>query len=86
LQGDAIRNITGKADFGDNQNNTGALVHNTIGVFRETNKNGVWYQDYNPNESSNNNGKTLVMDASLQVPTANENRPRNIAMLACIKY
>jgi len=86
LQGDAIRNITGKADFGDNQNNTGALVHNTIGVFSKTNENGVWYQDYNPNQYSQNNGQTLVIDASLQVPTANENRPRNIAMLACIKY
>lgn len=28
----------------------------------------------------------INMDASLQVPTADENRPRNVALLACIKY
>lgn len=28
----------------------------------------------------------IQMDASLQVPTAAENRPRNVALLACIKY
>ncbi|MEI7410044.1 phage tail protein [Pectobacterium aroidearum] len=32
------------------------------------------------------NHETLIFDASTSVPTANENRPKNIAWLPCIKY
>jgi len=82
----AIENITGQSNFGDNQNNTGALVNNTHGAFYSADHNGVWYQDYNPDLNSLNNGRTLVFDASRVVKTALETRPRNIALLACIKY
>lgn len=81
-QEDAIRNITGAASFGDNVNNSGALVHNTSGAMYGSNNNGVWYQDYNSSSASGNNAQKLNFDASLIVPTADEARPRSIAYYA----
>ena len=72
-QGDAIRNITG--EFGPVDGNTSAYT----GAFRQS-KGCGW-------GATRNEGRALVtFDASRVVPTANENRPRNIALLACIKY
>lgn len=74
-QGDAMRNLVGKiSDL--------ALANDT--------SSGVFY--VNGSVSSQWHGPSYVarmsmyMDASRTVPTANENRPRNIALLACIAY
>ena len=77
-QGDAIRNITGQMyaygqDGTSTQGAFGFLKHGERGV--------VW-------EPNHNNAGVVVdfwFDASRAVPTAAENRPRNIALLACIK-
>lgn len=73
-QGDAIRNITGT--FGGNDQERRFLS-------------GTFY--YIGSEGSGKTGSSnatdkMGFDASRVVPTANENRPRNVALLACIKY
>lgn len=74
-QGDAIRNITGTVDsITDNGNAWGAFA---------TSNNAKTKQAVDWNASGNH---AFNFDASRVVPTANENRPRNIALLACIKY
>ena len=76
-QGDAIRNITGKIESG-----------HSLGVFnKETPTKGVLSHDGNilysvaGASSSKSYYSGFNIDASLQVPTANENRPRNLAFL-----
>ena len=71
-QGDAIRNITGKLKAGK--------PFGASGVFT-----GVGGQ---PGGGDGNqvSGAEYTFDASTVVPTASENRPRNVALLACIKY
>lgn len=76
-QGDAIRNITGEIVASDDN----ALDPNaTKGAFYTTNR----------TSGTDNGGKSIqpivAFDASRVVPTANENRPRNSALLFCIKY
>ena len=75
-QGDAIRNITGYITWsgGFCDGGTGALAPATTTNGQIT--------------SGTPNGRTddFTFDASRVVPTANENRPRNVALLACIKY
>ena len=82
-QGDAIRNITGKIDSGKN----GALQ--LFDYIEPTGAFGVeksWKQWTAESNSGNDNiPRAITFDASRVVPTANENRPRNIALLACIK-
>ncbi|EPU6225892.1 phage tail protein, partial [Escherichia coli] len=68
-QGDAIRNITGQLSdvrFNSQPSNSGAFTTSTRG---------------NASADSNSGGtaKTVKFDASNVVPTASENRPRNIA-------
>jgi len=73
-QGDAIRNITGTFDANVND---GASAK--TGAFYAT---GTGF-----NGSDGQAGGGVVgFDASRVVPTANENRPRNVALLACIKF
>lgn len=83
VQGDAIRNITGKIDSGKN----GALQ--LFDYIEPTGAFGVeksWKQWTAESNSGNDNiPRAITFDASRVVPTANENRPRNIALLACIK-
>lgn len=73
LQGDAIRNMTGQIKLHNNNQFAN-------GVFRQLSSfggNSAW------------GGGTFLsaeFDASRQVPTADEARPRNVAMLACIKF
>lgn len=77
-QGDAIRNIRGEFRIGDG---TGALTENSAsGVFEKGTK-------YNllPNSTSYPSYGALF-DASKVVPTANENRPYNMAVVVLIKY
>lgn len=82
-QGDAIRNITGKIDSGQN----GALQ--LFDYIEPTGAFGVeksWKQWTSEGNGGNDNiPRAITFDASRVVPTANENRPRNIALLACIK-
>ena len=73
-QGDAIRNITGTFE-GNVNDGQGAKT----GAFYYTGAN------YNGGDASGGGG-IIGFDASRVVPTANENRPRNVALLACIKY
>lgn len=73
LQEDAIRNITGSISAGFND----APTSNT-GAFFGATANGTYSGGSVTHHRS-------YFDASKVVPTANENRPRNIALLACIK-
>lgn len=72
-QGDAIRNITGEVDICHGDNNV------TNGVFRDNGRKSrgrdgnQWYSH------------SVIFDASTVVPTANENRPLNMAMNYLIK-
>lgn len=71
-QGDAIRNITATIEAGPNSPNSGAFYPGSL-------------------TGSNYDGghwafRLSYFDASRVVPTANENRPHNVALLACIKY
>jgi len=77
-QGDAIRNITGEAPGG-----SGARVpaSSYTGAFFLSEKAAGRIST-----GENWGLLTAKFDASRVVPTANENRPRNIALLACIRY
>ena len=77
-QGDSIRNITGCVNVvhrgaGDNPVQEGALYRSSY--FNAKVAGGaddLW-------------GAVVNIDASRVVPTSNENRPRNVALLVCIK-
>ena len=78
LQGDAIRNITGRVQarglFGSTASASGALA----------------IDSYTNNDSQPGSGVITInafrLDASLQVPTAVENRPLNYSIKICIKF
>lgn len=74
FQGDAIRNITGFISM------AGGFFDGVGGVFAASG-NTANSAAAQPNGQSDD----FTFDASRMVPTANENRPRNIALLACIK-
>lgn len=76
-QTDAIRNMTGSFNI----RGTFGGFDSFIGVFKSSNSNSTF-----PTTFGGSGGGAAVFDASNQVPTASENRPRNIALLACIKY
>ncbi|MBS3953065.1 MAG: tail fiber protein [Methylomicrobium sp.] len=80
-QGDAIRNITGSVGslvIGSRNSFTGGS-----GAFATSNfNNGA----ADSQAGSYGGATSFSFDASRQVPTAHEARPRNIALLACIKY
>ena len=83
MQGDAIRNITGQF-VSDDYNRS--LVNEMLGVFTMTKRNSS--TSYDAASTVTTGGEYLnaiKFDASRVVPTAAENRPRNIALLACIK-
>ena len=83
MQGDAIRNITGQF-VSDDYNRS--LVNEMLGAFAMTKRNSSL--SYDAASSISTGGEYLnaiKFDASRVVPTAAENRPRNIALLACIK-
>jgi hypothetical protein len=70
-QGDAIRNIFGTFIASDDNGATGAFANSgTLG----TESGGTVAS------------KKIAFNASNVVPTAEENRPRSIAVLACIKF
>lgn len=72
-QGDAIRNIQGEVDICHGDNNV------TNGVFRD---NGRKSRGRDGNDWYSH---SVIFDASTVVPTANENRPLNMAMNYLIK-
>ena len=72
FQGDAIRNITaGNLSITYGYVGNGAFTTSRLGIGLQLN-------------GSTNNWGILSFDASLVVPTANENRPKNIAILPLI--
>ena len=77
-QGDAIRNITAQMYL---YGQDGSSSQGAFGFRKQGERGLVW--------SRNDNNAGVVMDfwldTSKVVPTAQENRPRNIALLACIK-
>jgi hypothetical protein len=80
-QGDAIRNITGwfqqwSSDHG--------IFQDSSGVFYLSTPSGGG--DVPANTAGQNLSVTVYLDASRSVPTASQNRPRNVALLACIKF
>ena len=84
-QGDAIRNITGKLDGSamgsGNQVLEGKMI--ASGAIGTTYQQRQWSGDHG---SWGEQSVSFDFDASRVVPTASENRPRNVALLACIKY
>ncbi|QLR23041.1 phage tail protein [Citrobacter sp. RHBSTW-01013] len=70
-QGDAIRNITGKTAA----MKYGAWLNNPSGVFAVE---SASFEQSITTAAGTNNALSSVFDASRVVPTANENRPRNI--------
>jgi microcystin-dependent protein len=78
-QGDAIRNLTGS--FGPFRQALSGTLAAASGVFSL----GTASASGDANNGSSN-VISINLSASNQVPTAAENRPRNIALLACIKF
>lgn len=81
-QGDAIRNIVGKIGG----YNAWSYDETCVGCFSHGNKSEpkrVSVYDVNPTYA---NSATVSFDSSRVVPTADENRPKAIALLACIRY
>ena len=78
LQGDAIRNITGKYSGYEFGNSDGAKRQE--GALYDTGER--WYSG---NRNHSDQAITLGLDASRVVPTATENRPINIAVKYLIK-
>ena len=82
-QGDAIRNITGSIDTGSNSGHQlfdQATARGALAISKLHWR--TWTSD---TRDGGNNPAAFDFDASRVVPTASENRPRNIALLACIK-
>lgn len=81
VQGDAIRNITGRLEFkapGDVSGDT-SLASSVTGVFQGVEQ-VVNKQSYGTKDQTGvNRWRYVDLDVSKQVPTASENRPRNIA-------
>ena len=81
-QSDAIRNITGKISFPAWHTGSSEFAQ-PFGAFYKTN--GVTADTV----AAHNNEYPRILcnfDASTVVPTADENRPRNVAFLPCIVY
>ena len=74
FQNDAIRNIKGSMVFNADIDGQGAFSR---AVFTNPGS--------RPSGGFHSIG-SMEFDASRVVPTANENRPRNVALLVCIKY
>ncbi|MCO6518644.1 MULTISPECIES: phage tail protein [Snodgrassella] len=80
-QVDAIRNITGESEPLHVQT-LGNIYNRNRGAFKSIE---CYLQRGSANQGSSNYLTVIGFDASLCVPTANENRPRNVTLLACIK-
>lgn len=81
-QGDAIRNIRGYIDIRRTQ--SGNETANADGRLFTRSGNSMSTSDRLSHTASNGTGGArYYLDASRVVPTANENRPVNVALLAC---
>ena len=83
-KGDAIRNITGSIGFHDG----GLATPLQVGGSGSMYSTGATFDRYMTAENNLKTYKssgTLAIDASKQVPTADENRPRNIAFHYIVK-
>lgn len=80
-QGDAIRNITGSFE-------ASLIYQNDVstGVFHSNNNNTVRTNAPAATWKENSRTEGIWFDADRVVPTANENRPRNIAMLYATRF
>lgn len=76
-QSDAIRNIAGGFGGSYGQHPTYFYASGAFSAVKASNY---------THGSRYSGGYNLVFDASRQVPTAAQNRPRNVAMMYCIKY
>jgi phage-related tail fiber protein len=78
-QGDAIRNITG-----------GVYTAHSLGLFASSDYGAVYKWPSYRGSVGGGGGSSywtgFYFDASRVVPTAADNRPTNVAALACIKY
>lgn len=83
MQGDAIRNITGSLTAGSSVDTQFVDSMQAVGAFAVIPGNKGFTQDIS---GAAGQASGASFDASRVVPTAAENRPRNIAMTACIKY
>lgn len=87
-QQDAIRNITGEINTSSEayEYNNPSLFENgnflAKGVFSKISREN----SRRPTINANGKSETWVFDASRVVPTANENRPLNMAVVVLIKY
>lgn len=79
-QGDAIRNITGSITTGHSLALFSTGTQGTGAIRRA----GSILQSTNGNTGGNNFSTGFDFDASRAVPTADENRPRNVALIWCI--
>jgi|GEM_PF-1290176 len=80
-ESDAIRNITG--NFMMVADSAGRLqIRSASGAMSVASSTTTYSMDYNGTSRASS---LLSFDASLQVPTGTENRPKNIALLACEK-
>lgn len=79
-QSDAIRNITGSTGAVYRAGSTGSSGAISLSAYGSSPASG------GTAGADAGDNATISFDASLQVPTASENRSRNIALLACIKY
>jgi microcystin-dependent protein len=80
-QADAIRNIVGQSEPLHTQT-LGNSYDKNIGAFKSIR---YTLPGGSINAGASNDMTIIGFDASLCVPTANENRPRNVNLLACIK-
>jgi microcystin-dependent protein len=79
-EGDAIRNITGNLSFGAQM----AALQTASGAFAAVTTNQFMPQQATANALGI--GSVNFSAASAGVPTSDENRPANIALLYCIKF
>lgn len=82
IQGDAIRNVTGQLRYAGPQNSDSVMNYQSALQWTSVSQKSP----YSAQSSQGSNYYEINFDASRSVPTASENRPRNIALLACIKY
>jgi len=87
------RGVDGSRNFGSNQSWSIENISGGAGYFNSlagTTFSGSLYQKSSVYTADSNNGGTTAyeigLDASLEVQTSDETRPRNIAFLACIKF
>ncbi|GHS88604.1 hypothetical protein AGMMS49957_10400 [Synergistales bacterium] len=81
-QGDAIRNIQGSAKYVVNDHTSGTESANGALSWGGYTSGTGYYSVV----GFRDNPVVLKFDLNGVVPTADENRPKNIALLPCIKY